>query len=557
MIYARLGLLLIATLFLSATALAQQGSSIKQSGSVTPGHVMMWTTNGVAQDGGTAALGFLTSVGVVASGPGICQRSALPSTNAWQTFCLGVTTAGGAIISLQNYGTAPAEPLTFVINGTSYEFPYTVGGIVGPGTSIIDHVAVFNNNVGSLLADSGVGFYPGSVTLYVDHIGGVNQVGCGFSASGPGACNTIYYASQQFQTVDKVGPGGEATIQSDCNFTESPPGAFLGPSLTGGAGGGVLFIIGNEVSPGSCTWTSNGIAVDDGAVISLRGFRTATLSSGQTWLSIAKMGLLVYTNMVWGPAIGGAHIGIGDGAVLIAEAGGTYTVGDISCAPTCFNYHVINNGGTFDLSGATVSVPYALTFTAWYSGNNSGSNANLGTNTFTGAGSSTGSTGLPYQVSNNATIPFYGSSTVFPGNGASTIATNACVNGVCTVTIPLFGGATNIASGTTTYCGPVFCGFGAAAAAFTLPSGTSGVVKGLTVNSTASPGVGQSYTIGVYSASGSYYCTILGASATSCTASLGDAVALTAGEGFFIEITTSAGAQTASFGYSVTFSATN
>ena len=44
-------------------------AQVKQSGNVTPGHVAMWTTTGVIQDGGSATAGFLSSIGVVASGP--------------------------------------------------------------------------------------------------------------------------------------------------------------------------------------------------------------------------------------------------------------------------------------------------------------------------------------------------------------------------------------------------------------------------------------------------------------------------------------------------------
>ena len=58
----------IVTLLLSVPAFAQ----VKQSGSVTPGHPAAWVTNGVIGDGGTAAQGNLTSIGVTAAGPAIC-----------------------------------------------------------------------------------------------------------------------------------------------------------------------------------------------------------------------------------------------------------------------------------------------------------------------------------------------------------------------------------------------------------------------------------------------------------------------------------------------------
>jgi len=79
--------LLAAILLWTAAASAQ---SVQQSGSVTPGHPVMWTTNGIIQDGGTAAIGFLTGLGVVASGPGICQESGAVS-GPYNRICLNTT----------------------------------------------------------------------------------------------------------------------------------------------------------------------------------------------------------------------------------------------------------------------------------------------------------------------------------------------------------------------------------------------------------------------------------------------------------------------------------
>lgn len=136
-------------------ALAQTGQPIKQSGNATPGHILMWTTNGIAQDAGTAVQGFLTSVGVTASGDAICQNSAGPTSAGWQRICLGVTTAGGADITVQNFGTAAAQPLTLNLNGTAYQFPFTLPGtgIIGPNTTVVGDFAEWNNVTGTLLKD--------------------------------------------------------------------------------------------------------------------------------------------------------------------------------------------------------------------------------------------------------------------------------------------------------------------------------------------------------------------------------------------------------------------
>jgi hypothetical protein len=148
-------LALALSLFLTTAASAQ--SYIYQSGNVTPNHAVRWITNGIVGDAGTAANGFLSSIGVLAQGPGLCQQSAAPPS-PYNQLCLGVNTAGAATISLQNYGGAAAQNLNFVINGVTYPFPYTIGGIVGPSTSTVGDLVAFNNTTGSLAKDTGLLF---------------------------------------------------------------------------------------------------------------------------------------------------------------------------------------------------------------------------------------------------------------------------------------------------------------------------------------------------------------------------------------------------------------
>lgn len=268
------------------------------------------------------------------------------------------------------------------------------------------------------------GVAPGAVTLNVNHSTGVNSLTCG-SVSTP--CRTIYYAFQLFQSGVKVALGTSPVIQSDCGFSETPSGAFIGPVASGT---GVVFIIGNEGSPASCVWTTNGISVDDGAVISLRGFtaRTTTGSAGtQTFLFVQKLGLVVFANMIWGAA--NANIQVAEGGKFVWDPG-TYQIGDAACAPACFNWHIINNGGLVALNQATASVPFALTWpNQFYSGNFSGSNGSIGPVTFTGAGAGAGSVGQKYVMSNNATLSL--GSTILPGSVAGSTSTGGCVDGVC------------------------------------------------------------------------------------------------------------------------------
>src|ERR1017187_2938602 len=113
---------LLITTLLALISGAASAQSVQRSGSVTPGHAVRWNTNGVVQDAGTAANGSLTSLGVTASGQGICQNSAVVTSAGYQQLCFGVTTAGGGTISLQNFGTAPTAGLAFSIDGINYPF---------------------------------------------------------------------------------------------------------------------------------------------------------------------------------------------------------------------------------------------------------------------------------------------------------------------------------------------------------------------------------------------------------------------------------------------------
>lgn len=117
---------LVLTLLSVASAAAQ---SVQQSGNVTPGHPARWISNGVVGDGGTQVNGSLTGLGVTTSGSGICQNSAATTSAGWQRICLGATTASGGFLSVQNFGTATAQSLTFVINGSSIVLPSGGSGV--------------------------------------------------------------------------------------------------------------------------------------------------------------------------------------------------------------------------------------------------------------------------------------------------------------------------------------------------------------------------------------------------------------------------------------------
>ena len=171
---------------LSLTLLASpafaQSQSVRQSGNVTQRHAVMWTASGAIQDAGTAAEGFLSSIGVTASGSGICQNSDKITAAGWQQICFGATTAGGGYISVQNFGTATAQALSFIVNGIPQSFPSVLLPTVANGN------ACFSNTTGtikecttSFIGDSGSG---GTLGLVPAPGGGTGASGFVLRASG-------------------------------------------------------------------------------------------------------------------------------------------------------------------------------------------------------------------------------------------------------------------------------------------------------------------------------------------------------------------------------------
>ena len=147
----------IIALLLGLLASPAWGQAVQQSGTITSGHAARWTTNGVIQDAGTAANGSLTSLGVTASGPGICQNSAPITSAGYQRICLGATTAGGGLISVQNFGTASPLGLQFSVNGSVQGVPL----VSLPVTA--DNPVCFLDTTGTLKDCSA----PGAVNLTV------------------------------------------------------------------------------------------------------------------------------------------------------------------------------------------------------------------------------------------------------------------------------------------------------------------------------------------------------------------------------------------------------
>ena len=168
----------LALVFTLLPSLAWGQAAILQGGPWTAGHMPMYSGPGggtpVVQDGGSAAGGSagvgLSEIGITARGTGtapyaqqgtgpygtnFCNYDA-PTTNAtgYHYFCMSPNAQGGGLIAYGAGGGAAALPFNFMINGTTYAFPFSTSGVVGPSTTTVGNLAVWNNTSGTLLAEA-------------------------------------------------------------------------------------------------------------------------------------------------------------------------------------------------------------------------------------------------------------------------------------------------------------------------------------------------------------------------------------------------------------------
>ena len=170
------GLLFFVAL-LPTAALAQ--GAIQQSGPIVPFHLPIWFQNGVQGDGGSAS-GVSSSGSIFAgasesllilhgtgtppfanagSGPfgtNACNYDA-PVNNAtgYHYLCFSPNAQGGGLIAYGAGNGAAQLPLSMILNGITYQFPFVLSGIVGPPTTVISDLACWGNTVGTLLSDCG------------------------------------------------------------------------------------------------------------------------------------------------------------------------------------------------------------------------------------------------------------------------------------------------------------------------------------------------------------------------------------------------------------------
>lgn len=156
--------LALTCLLLAAPAFAQ--STVSPTGQFTPGHALRAANPGgtIFGDGGGAAGSstygayYLTEIGITNTGTPFCINDALINNpGGYHSFCLGANSNGAGVISFNAHGAASALPFDMILNGTTYQFPFVLSGIVGPSTTTVNDIVCWNNTVGTLVKDCPLG----------------------------------------------------------------------------------------------------------------------------------------------------------------------------------------------------------------------------------------------------------------------------------------------------------------------------------------------------------------------------------------------------------------
>ena len=350
-------------------------ATVMQSGNVTPGHVVMWTTTGVVQDGGTAAIPFLTSMGVVASGPGICQNSAA-ITGPYNQLCFAPTSTGGGF-TWTAYNGATGVP-SFTINGTIYPFPFSNSGCVGPATTTLNDIVIWGNTAGTLCADSGltIGTPTANALLYfsstsvISALAKVNSSVLISSGAGvpswattlPSALTIPSPTISGTATGPDSGTWGSGGINgSAIGATTAEPGHFTTLAASGAvSGAGFSTYLASPPAIGTtapAAIKTTTLAITGAITVPVRTASSTTDSISATtdyFVCADNSGGAATENLPATPATGLTF--------LIKDCGGNAVTHSITITPAAGN---IDDAGTFVMSTAYESVAVTYTGAQW------------------------------------------------------------------------------------------------------------------------------------------------------------------------------------------------
>lgn len=311
-----------------------EATTVSQSGSITPTHAACWTTTGVIQDCGTAAVPYLTTFGVL-GGP-LCLNSAV-NTGPYNALCLSVATAGPAQISLQNYGGATAQQLQFVLNGTTATFATETGSFTA------GNLACFQNTAGVLL-DCGLSGVLGTMAYQnanaVAITGGtitgltglaIRDTSTAFDVT-IGATSSTPLTAGRSLTIDMV--NGARTLKLGSNLTlATDPGGITGALKSNGSGTFAQAAC-SDLSDGAtgCSTTVGTMATQNANTVAITGGTLANITN----IGVANTGSWPNTtiNDIMRVAVGGFPITAEAGGNILGTTQAVVGAVDIGAADT-------------------------------------------------------------------------------------------------------------------------------------------------------------------------------------------------------------------------------
>lgn len=208
-------------LFFAAAVLSSVAANaqVRQSGTVTPGHVTCWTTSGIVQDCGTPGNpGISGGIGIVSGNQVSISINSAAITGPYEQLSFGSTPTGGWL-QYTPFGGAPNEPfnivapsLNFIIGGITTPFASLINGVVIPSDTIASNITAglapaIGNTLSSVL-DATLTATPGSVAY---------RGASGWVSLGPGSngnCLTYVSAGPTIAWGSCAGSGGTGTVTS-------------------------------------------------------------------------------------------------------------------------------------------------------------------------------------------------------------------------------------------------------------------------------------------------------------------------------------------------------
>lgn len=327
--------------FLAGTP-AWAGTTIQQSGNVTPGHLTSVVTSGVVQDAGTATQGRVNSLGLYGLGgtPLCITNSATPApfSGNYTQLCFGVS--GSAAYVATNTYNGTHLPLEFIMNGnvvaTATDTGFSGGGGGGSGTVTsvgLSLPGIFTVS-GSPVTTSGTLTATLANEISNTFFAGPN------GASGAPTFRTIAPADLPIATTGAVG-----AVRPDGSTVTISAGGVLSAATSGGS----------VVGPGSGTQTDH-VPLWSNTLGTGLGFGLPVGTTGNsTLIETSSAGLLAQSilPLATSSAVGGVQV---DGTSIKAVGGVISTVAGTVSGSGCVQAAsgVLSTTGPCNLS--TVSV---------------------------------------------------------------------------------------------------------------------------------------------------------------------------------------------------------